>query len=426
MRRAILSFAFLIIVAIILSPGIKADEGFRLEPVEGARSYIYQVSAKKWTGGVRYRISGFLVHPLPVHDLNLSNTPTGRIAISEDSCHSTPAGGGDIRTSCEFGEVDILGALSDAGISNLAWGDPFYVSPIFEMSDRNGSFVGSGTDIISYNDFIRAPIDAYGFPWSAKTQQDVKSFYNHHTNFVMSGELHVVTVEEGEYWHPETSMGNELKPTYEVLPPPGSSGRTAAGKWKPGHSTTVNLDREIDVSGRKFEIVSSYVMDTMGRFNRYGTVTSGSGVYSRPLNVWAGDTYLVAEYREIFDDDDSNAPAPLPSPNPTPTPNAGSGGPQAPSVAESIVSSPATMDPTLTGVIGADSRGSERFNVAQGIPTGETLYTNVRGKDYLYEYKFDRMTGKAVWQVDVSKTYTLSWVTSEVVGWEPCTPTELG
>lgn len=66
-------------------------------------------------------------------------------------------------------------------------------------------------------------------------------------------------------------------------------------------------------------------------------------------------------------------------------------------------------DPNVSAVIKADSRGSERFNVLDGIPTSESLYGNVLAKSYLHQNKFVEMNGKCTYNITVNRTYTLTW-----------------
>ncbi|MGG0824651.1 DUF5704 domain-containing protein, partial [Paenibacillus turicensis] len=67
------------------------------------------------------------------------------------------------------------------------------------------------------------------------------------------------------------------------------------------------------------------------------------------------------------------------------------------------------LSPNVSAVILADQRGSEQFNVLQGIPTSETLFGNVFAKNYLYQNKFVQITGKCTFEVTVNKTFTLEW-----------------
>lgn len=65
------------------------------------------------------------------------------------------------------------------------------------------------------------------------------------------------------------------------------------------------------------------------------------------------------------------------------------------------------IDPT--GVIGADNRGNEAYDVSNGIPGTEAVYANVFTSKYLAGSKFIRKYGKKIYNVKVSVTYNLSW-----------------
>ncbi|MEB3103302.1 DUF5704 domain-containing protein [Ferviditalea candida] len=67
------------------------------------------------------------------------------------------------------------------------------------------------------------------------------------------------------------------------------------------------------------------------------------------------------------------------------------------------------MDPAATGVIKADQRGAEQFDVLKGIPTSESLYVNATSKSYLYQNEFAEMSGTCTYPIKVSRTYTLTW-----------------
>lgn len=79
------------------------------------------------------------------------------------------------------------------------------------------------------------------------------------------------------------------------------------------------------------------------------------------------------------------------------------------------------MTPNVTGKIRADRRGSERFDVLQGIPTSESLYANVLAKEYLYKNKFVQWAGKCYYEVQVTKTYELTWKEKQEKGTDPKT-----
>lgn len=91
---------------------------------------------------------------------------------------------------------------------------------------------------------------------------------------------------------------------------------------------------------------------------------------------------------------------------PTPTPQ--------PTIPAEVVPESQTVSkdfntPTVIGEIRADDRGSEKFNVATGVATTESLYVEVKGTKYLLGYTFTKKVGIATYQIPVEKTYTLVW-----------------
>lgn len=67
------------------------------------------------------------------------------------------------------------------------------------------------------------------------------------------------------------------------------------------------------------------------------------------------------------------------------------------------------MNPGAAAVIQADSRGAERFDVLQGIPTSESLYVQANAKAYLFRNQFTEIKGTKTYPITVSRTYTLRW-----------------
>ncbi|WP_445744910.1 DUF5704 domain-containing protein [Paenibacillus sp. FSL M7-0656] len=67
------------------------------------------------------------------------------------------------------------------------------------------------------------------------------------------------------------------------------------------------------------------------------------------------------------------------------------------------------MDPSVRGVLKADDRGSEKFDVTHGIPTSEDLYANVLAKEYLFQHRWVNMTGTVTYTVKVKRVYHKTW-----------------
>lgn len=95
-------------------------------------------------------------------------------------------------------------------------------------------------------------------------------------------------------------------------------------------------------------------------------------------------------------------------PDPDPDPDTGTSGCTQPSPSGNVIDVPLN-DPTVSAEVRADSRGEERFDVLDGIPTSESLYGDVLAKSYLSQNKFVEMSGTCSYKITVSREYTLKW-----------------
>lgn len=66
-------------------------------------------------------------------------------------------------------------------------------------------------------------------------------------------------------------------------------------------------------------------------------------------------------------------------------------------------------NPLPYGIIAADDRDGEKFDVEDGIPTTEDMYVNVFSSDYLLGYRFRRIKGEKQYRINVKKNYILQW-----------------
>ncbi|WP_438350937.1 DUF5704 domain-containing protein [Paenibacillus sp. FA6] len=117
---------------------------------------------------------------------------------------------------------------------------------------------------------------------------------------------------------------------------------------------------------------------------------------------WDKDPYWLYATAKITVGSGTGTPDPDPDPDPDP------GEPGEPNSVECTAPSPGSnmngvdLNPSVSAVIKADSRGNEPFDVLQGIPTSESLYGNVWSKDYLHKYGYQQMTGTCTYTVNVT------------------------
>ncbi len=67
------------------------------------------------------------------------------------------------------------------------------------------------------------------------------------------------------------------------------------------------------------------------------------------------------------------------------------------------------MDPNVSALLRADKRGQEIYDVGQGIPSSETLYAQVRAREYLLNEVYEKVEASRSYRVSVKKEYELIW-----------------
>jgi hypothetical protein len=166
-----------------------------------------------------------------------------------------------------------------------------------------------------------------------------------------------------------------------------------------------------------YEIRSANNSETY--FSRYkalekGTITDAD-LLDDSAEVREGGLRVYLVYGNK-DDPETTIPTPLPSPTPKPgvTPKPSPIPTPVPEIPPldmpegGYENKPLDLMETI-GVIRADQRGVERFNAPLGIPTTESLYTQVRASEYNIGYKFIKKVVVKDYPIKVSKIYNLSW-----------------
>lgn len=183
------------------------------------------------------------------------------------------------------------------------------------------------------------------------------------------------------------------------------------GSKQTGESVTYTFPDPIVQGGKGYKIIKSYIIDNNDPTNpKFVQVEGQSGLKTRNFTVGDGGTTVIGVYKEAADC----------SANPTAPECQGGGGgdnngggPGCTYIIgpanKGMITSNSQTDPFVNGILRADTRGSEKFNVAQGIPTSESLYANVFGMNYLSSSKWANMTGQVTYTVTVTKVYHKTW-----------------
>ncbi len=141
-----------------------------------------------------------------------------------------------------------------------------------------------------------------------------------------------------------------------------------------------------------------------------------NGLVRRWFNAWD-----VTFHGEIYKYPEMKIYAKYDGPE-TPQNPGGGGGACTPNIgppSQGTTMNKSDLDPNARGVIKADNRDAEQFDVLKGIPTSESLYTNAIADNYLFDQSWARMTGKTTYDCSVTLTYEREWT---IPGPEVCPP----
>ncbi|MGR6545525.1 DUF5704 domain-containing protein [Paenibacillus tundrae] len=186
--------------------------------------------------------------------------------------------------------------------------------------------------------------------------------------------------------------------------------------------TKVNSVRDlsIDDTNKTNVILNFEFLATFDNATPGGEVVSDNenGLVRRWYNGWNvmfhGEIYKYPEmkiYAKYHDPDKPEDPG-----------QGGGGGSCTPNIgppSQGTTMNKSDLDPNARGVIKADNRDAERFDVLKGIPTSESLYTNAIADNYLFDQSWARMTGKTTYDCNVTLTYEREWT---IPGPEVCPP----
>ncbi len=181
----------------------------------------------------------------------------------------------------------------------------------------------------------------------------------------------------------EYSEKNEVKAIYLT-----SSGTKIKEVDKGEHATGSEVQHTFEATlthgGEAYELIRSYITNNnKPQEQLFVQEKSDSKLRERFILVGSGGSNIIGIYKSANGGTDEEQPG-------------------ATKEAE-------MMNPSAAAVIRADTRGAEKFDVIQGIPTSESLYVQVEGKSYLYRNKFLEVKGTKSYPITVSRTYTLRW-----------------
>lgn len=399
-KKLIAIFLIFCSIASII-PSIKADarEPFsvRTNPDTGIMSIT--ATAPKATTGIRYETIGFKFTLSSVPNTASAKGMTGpglingaRLMFSDGVTKREEEEGNMVITTFTFDSAIVaekLG-LDDQGIS----GKTVYIHTIFRTYKIEN---GREVTLNSYIDTWAGIVNDQS--WGTNSLSNFINYYNmQYTYPILSAPntLYYIT-ESGTTLKPEKSLGTIEIGQNVSWSGPAEITTTTGGKEKlydlVGYSITTKRDTNTIVKSKSVEPGDDL-----------------TGIQSGSTKVLMSGMDIYLKYRLK----DSNQQAPNPDPtDPIPIPDVD---PRPIEVPEAETVSESMNMPFSSGAIRADNRSSERFTVTLGIPTTESLYTQVNTTKYLLGYNLTKRVGIETYPVRVTKDYILNWKGEDETG----------
>jgi hypothetical protein len=290
--------------------------------------------------------------------------------------------GDTVTTTITFSAEQVETALKD-DFNDITKDTKIYLHGIFETYDAGTSIVRK-SNLRNWKDIMNAE------GWGTSTLGDFDKYFNMIIEFKPAAQPNTL------FYYTDGGSKIGSKELDSVLP-------NEKVYWS-------NEPTEKTKDGKKHTLVGYYVTkkrDATATKIIQHSVDDGyaiSNIKSGNTKVYLGGMNIVLIYRL------DKAPTPNPEATPTPAPI--------------ITPAPDRMIEGMfqlqaSGNIRADNRGAEKFVVNLGVPTTESLYTDVISDQYLLGFDLEKKVGINSYSVRVSKTYNLHWTGKDKNGPKP-------
>jgi hypothetical protein len=357
------------------------------------------------TSNIRWETIGFTITKVPIKSTAYIKGKMGPGSVSDaygsgyatlwfsNAVSKTSVDMGSTNmTTFVFGEDQVENALGE-NFDDVETNTYVYLHMIFRTYDYSSGATRKN-NLKNWSDIMNAE------SWGSNTLDDFAKYYNIEM-------IYEPTAKNFMYY--ETESGATIKEKKQLN---GGTIGSRSITWNNEPTRIHKNDIEYELSGyyvcrrndaQKTKLEDYYVDDGWDLD------------YIRSSNalVYTGGTEVHMVYRVKTGDEDIT-PTPTPSPTPIPVPGDGGGGTPTPSPSPIMVPESETITgnmstPIAIGAIRADNRGNEKFVVTAGIPTTESLYTQVEASKYLLGYSFKKQVGIETYPVKVTKDYVLVW-----------------
>ncbi|WP_408895357.1 DUF5704 domain-containing protein [Paenibacillus taichungensis] len=370
-----------------MEPSSPAKSQKKVIPVEGKRKtnigvYIYQVDSLRW------KVDG------QCNNIEIENDPTKNLPVSSKVCVDLNLNK-DVYIPTEYFDIDgkphTFAEITDKSNEPHYMDNTGYYYPGLPILVSVESFTGRKTKFTTQIGGAIPPIktEEYNPPkWNADYQFNTDLYWKglaeitKEINLTSGGQLQI----------------NDRKQLNATV-------KTKTGDGSFGAETNVNSG-----NGKTTWTSSNPSVATVGSSGLVTAVAKGTTTITV---LWEKDdfqltTTTVVGVEEDPGDDNNN--------------NGGGGGSCTPNIgppSQGTTMNMSDLDPNTNGVIKADNRDAEKFDVLKGIPTSESLYTNAFADNYLFKQAWAKMSGKTTYDCNVTISYVREWT---IPGPEVCPP----
>lgn len=368
MSKKIKIIIFILLLILFIYPHIGTNANGQKAFIDNGK-IIFETTDAKATTNIKWKTVGFTICREKTYG-NPNTSKNKAVIMLEEGWKKETTKDNKVKVVFTVPEDEVSIALKNAGLSEIIKdGDILYLNGIFRI-------VEGGTDVKG-EEYNTLQSIKKARPW--KTLSDFPQHFDVEVVYKSSNKLIPASIEYEKYENGEfiktgtKSLGRhkvftKIKANEEIIP----NSRDGYDLFRVYY--IINNKPKVKIGDRKTSINPNFFSKDYIKDLKF--------IRDREFVVEASGIKIVAIYRKF---------------------------PKKENEENSEVIFQGLHEPEIVGIIDSDFYKKEKFNVNEGIPTNETLYTNVIADDYLLTYKFVRKYGKKHYNINVSKNVTIKY-----------------
>lgn len=365
---------FMLIIILFLIPHLIVEANPSLVKIEKGE-IIFETNDTPASTAVRWKTVGFTIcREKTLGNPNKSNNKA--VIMLDPSWMQSKIVNGRIKVYFTVPEKEVNKALKSAGLSEIIKsGDKLYLNGIFRIIEGGTEVKGEQYNTLQSIKKAR--------PW--KNPNDFNQRFDIEVIYDEPKTLHMVKLElqvyeDGQFTKKEEKVLGKFKVFSKVK----TNSKSIPDK-KDGYDLyrtyyVLNEKPNSKQGNRKTSINPNYFYSDYIKELKY--------IRDREFTVDDGGIKIIAVYRKFASKSDKDNQ-------------------------ETHIKEIDEIEPY--GIIAADFRYKEKFDVEEGIPVGETLYSNIFSKSHLISYKFIRKYGVKYYNVRISKPITIKYEVTDPI-----------